>query len=286
MENIKIGVQMMMLKDKVAELGIYELIRKVAELGYHSVEISQIPMTKENVDDLAKASKDFGVDVGACSASLEPMMPGASGETLKTHFDKIVDDCKKLNCRYLRVGMIPLNLIGSKENYINFAKKMDDMAVRLSEHGIKLYYHNHHVEFQKFDGEYALDIMKNNGNNFGFELDVHWIHRGGLNPVDVIRNYKGRVDILHLKDYRIGAMDLSFLKSGDRSKFFEAFTNVVEFAELGEGNLDFKAIIEAGIEAGVQYFFIEQDNTYGRDPFESLRISRDHLIELGYGKYL
>lgn len=286
MKNIKIGVQMMMLKDKVAELGIYEVMRKVGELGYHSVEISQIPMTQENVDNLAKASKDFGIDVGACSASLEPMMPGAPGETLKTHFDKIVEDCKKLNCRYLRVGMIPLNLIGSKENYINFAKKMDDMAVRLSEQGIQLYYHNHHVEFQKFDGEYALDIMKNNSKNFGFELDVHWIHRGGLNPVNVIKNYKGRVDILHLKDYRIGAMDLSFLKNGDWSKFSEAFNNVVEFAELGEGNLDFKSIIETGIEAGVQYFFIEQDNTYGRDPFESLRISRDHLIKLGYEQYL
>lgn len=286
MENIKIGVQMMMLKDKVAELGIYEVMRKVSELGYHCVEVSQIPMTEENVGYLAKASKDFGVDVAACSASLEPMMPGAQGETLKTHFDKIVQDCKKLNCSYLRVGMIPLNLIGSKESYINFAKKMDDMAARLSEHGIQLYYHNHHVEFQKFDGEYALDIMKNNSKNFGFELDVHWIHRGGLNPVEVIKNYKGRVDIIHLKDYRIGAMDLSFLEKGDMSKLFEAFNNVVEFAELGEGSLDFKSIIEAGIEAGVRYFFIEQDNTYGRDPFESLRISRDHLIELGYGKYL
>ncbi len=282
MKKAKIGVQMMVLKDKVGELGIYDLIQQVAKMGYPSVEISQIPMTEENVNQLRKASLDFGVDISSCSATIDPMFPGMPGETLTNDFDKIVEDLRKLECRYLRLGMIPFSMIGNREGFIEFAKKAEDMGVRLKEKGIHLYYHNHHVEFQKLDGEWGLDIIRNNTTNLGFELDVHWIQRAGLDPIKVIKDYKGRVNIIHLKDYRIGNLDLSALKTGDMKKFFTDFQNIIEFAELGQGNLDLKGIIEAGLESGVEYFFVEQDDTYGKDPMESLKISRDHLVELGY----
>lgn len=284
MNKGKIGVQMMMLKGKVDELGVYETMRKMVELGYHCVEVSQIPMTEENVSELKRACADFDIKVAALSAALDPMMPGMPGETLFNDFDKIVKDCKTLDCNFLRIGMLPMNLMGSKEKIMEFVKRADVMAEKLAEHGIALYYHNHHVEFQKFDGEYLLDIIKNNTTNIGFELDVHWIQRGGENPVEFIKKYAGRVTLLHLKDYRIGQLDLSSL-GGDRSKFMQAFTNVVEFAEVGEGNLDMKGIIEAGLASGSQYFLIEQDQTYGRDPFECLKISADNLRKMGYADW-
>lgn len=285
MNKGKIGVQMMMLKGKVEELGVYETLRKLSELGYHCVEVSQIPMTKENVSEMKRACKDFVIKVAALSAALEPMRPGMPGESLANDFDKIVSDCKTLDCNFLRIGMLPLNLMGSKEKTLEFVKKADAMAERLAEHGIQLYYHNHHIEFQKYEGEYLLDIIKNNTSNIGFELDVHWIQRGGENPLEFIKKYAGRVALLHLKDYRIGQMDLSFLAGGDMGKFGQAFSNVVEFAEVGEGNLDMKGIIEAGLESGSQYFLIEQDNTYGRDPYDCLKISGDNLKKLGYGDW-
>jgi sugar phosphate isomerase/epimerase len=281
----KIGVQMMMLKGKVEELGVYETMRRLTELGYHCVEVSQIPMTEENVSEMKRACTDFDIKIAALSASLEPMRPGAPGETLFNDFDKIVRDCKTLNCSFLRIGMLPLTLIGSKEKTLEFVKKADIMAERLEEHGIQLYYHNHHIEFQKYDGEYLLDIIKNNSSNLGFELDVHWIHRGGENPIEVIKKYAGRVTLLHLKDYRIGQMDMSALTSGDMSKFHQAFQNVVEFAEVGDGSLDMKGIIEAGLASGSEYFIIEQDATYGRDPYECLKISGDNIRKMGYSDW-
>ena len=110
MKKGKIGVQMMMLKGKVEELGAYETMRKVSELGYHAVEVSQIPMTPENVAELKRASVDFDIKIAAMSAALEPMLPGAPGETLTNDFEKIVSDCKTLDCNFLRIGMMPLNL--------------------------------------------------------------------------------------------------------------------------------------------------------------------------------
>lgn len=55
----------------------------------------------------------------------------------------------------------------------------------------------------------------------------------------------------------------------------------IQLAEVGEGSLDISGSIEAGLEGGSEYFLIEQDRTYDRDPFDSLAISRDNLIRLG-----
>ncbi|MBP1965534.1 sugar phosphate isomerase/epimerase family protein [Paenibacillus aceris] len=285
MNKGKIGVQMMMLKGKVEELGVYETLRKVHELGYRCIEVSQIPMTAENVAELKRASIDFEIKIASLSAALEPMMPGMKGETLSDDFDKILQDCKQLDCNFLRIGMLPFHLIGSKDKVMEFAQKADQVAERLAGHGIELYYHNHHIEFQKYDGEYLLDLIKNNTKRIGFELDVHWIHRGGENPVSVIKKYAGRIALLHLKDYRIGQLDMNALSSGDMGKFMQAFTNVIEFAEVGEGSLDMKAIIDAGLESGSQYFLVEQDDVYGRDPFDCLQTSANNLRNLGYADW-
>jgi len=285
MKNGKIGVQMMMLKDKVVEIGVYETMRKIYELGYRAVEVSQIPMTSENVADLKKASQDFDIEIAALSAPLEPMMPGMPGETLANDFDKIVQDCKTLDCSFLRIGMLPLNIMGDKDKIMEFIAKAEEMAHRLADQGIELYYHTHHVEFQKFDGVYLLDLIKNNTTKLGFELDIHWIQRAGENPVDIITQYKDRISLLHLKDYRIGQLDVNEEDFKDMSKFFHKFFNLIEFAEVGEGNMNIPAVIDAGLASGAKYFLVEQDDTYGRDPFDCLEISAQNLRKLGYADW-
>ncbi len=285
MSKGKIGVQMMMLKEKVEQNGAYETLRELHDLGYGAVEVSQIPMTEQNVSELKRASDDFQIEIAAISAGLEPMMPGVPGETLATDFDKIVSDCKKLNCTYIRIGMLPFTLIGDKDKILGFIERAEKMAERLAAHDIALYYHTHHVEFQKYDGVYLLDLMKHNTSILGFELDVHWIQRAGVNPIDFIAQYDGRVDLLHLKDYRIGQLEITPSDFQDIPKFMSKFADLIEFAEIGEGNLDMNGIIEAGLESGSKYFLVEQDSTYGRDPFESLKISADNLRALGYSDW-
>lgn len=285
MKKGKIGVQMMMLKGKVEELGVYETMRKLVELGYHYVEVSQIPMTSDNVSELKRSCADFDIQIAALSAALDPMMPGMPGETLTNDFDKIVNDCKTLDCNFLRIGMLPFNVMSSKDKIMEFIEKAEVMADRLAEHGIELYYHNHHIEFQKYDGEYLLDMIKKNTSKLGFELDVHWIQRAGVNPIELVKEYAGRISLLHLKDYRIGHLDVSEIDFKDMSNFFQKFTDLIEFAEVGEGNLDIKRIIEAGLESGVQYFLVEQDDLYGRDPFDCLKTSGDNLRNLGYADW-
>ncbi len=276
----KIGVQMMIFRELIAKEGVYEVMKRIKEIGFSVVEVSQVQMTPENVEGLRKACEDFNMDIAALSASLEAMMPGM--ESLTTDFDKIVADCKTLNCNYLRIGMMPFQYLTSKEACLDFAKRCDEVAEKLAEHGIQLYYHTHHAEFVKYDGKYLLDILRDSTNKLGFEIDVHWVQRGGLNPVEFLKTYKGRLELVHLKDYRIATPNFEGIDPKDFMKFFAAFVNIVQFAEIGEGNLDMPAIIDSSIEAGANYFIIEQDDTYGVDPFECLTTSRNNLVKMGY----
>ncbi|MDD2533682.1 MAG: sugar phosphate isomerase/epimerase [Eubacteriales bacterium] len=282
MTNVKIGVQMSTLKTKLKELGPYETLRGVRELGYRYIELSQLSTSRDSLTEIKRACQDFGIEVSAMSASLEPSNVSPDPESLTTHFEKIVDDCKFLNCKFLRIGIIPFNALESKAKVIEFAQKCDAVSARLALHGIDLYYHNHHIEFLKLDGEYILDIIKHHASKMGFELDVHWIQRGGEEPIKFIKQYVGRVKLLHLKDFRITKLDTSPLATGDISGFMTNFLGLIEFAEIGEGTLDFQSIIETGVACGAQYFFVEQDTTYGRDEFESLKISAENLRRLGF----
>ena len=284
MERTQIGVQAMMLKNKFDTLGAYETLKKVHEIGFHFIELSQIEMSPENVSEIKRACQDFDITIAAMSAALEGN-PGMNNENLTDHYDKIVQDCKTLNCGFLRIGMLPFPCMASLEKVLAFCEKMEAMAQRLKKDGIDLYYHNHHIEFRKYDGEYLLDIIRTHAPSVGFELDVHWIQRGGEDPIRIINQYAGKVSLLHLKDYRIGAIPeeaFGALAKGDVMGFMSSFTNVVQFAEVGEGNLNMKEIIETGKRAGAKFFLIEQDDQYGKDPFECLQISHDNLISLGY----
>lgn len=288
-----IGVQMSTIAPaKMPKFDAFESMQKLTEIGYHCIEISQVPMTAENVAGFRKAIDELGMNVSSCTASVAPMVPGMPGEYLcnDEDFKKIVADCKALDCDMLRIGMLPMTCMGSYEKTLDFAKQAEEIAARLKAEGIDLYYHNHHVEFVKYDGQYLLDIIRDNAPNMGFELDTHWIHFGGEDPVSFIKKYAGRIRLLHLKDYRIGEMQLpegglDMTKKESIMKFMGGFKSVVQFAEVGEGTLPIQACIEAGLAGGAEYFLVEQDDCYGRDPFESLKISHDNLVKMGFGDW-
>lgn len=281
----KIGVQAMMLRESVAEHGAFETLRRVREIGYAAVEISQIPMTPENVGELERSRDELGVDIAALSANLT-RSPGVANDALEGDLEKIVADCERLGTRMVRIGMLPFDCMTDLDRVLDFCDRANSAAVQLAQSGVRLYYHNHHVEFTKFDGRYMLDVIADRAPEVGLELDVHWLQRGGMNPVAVIEQYAGRVRMVHLKDYRIGLLEPSAfeaLAAGDRAGFMRGFADVVQFAEVGEGNLDFPAIVPAALDSGAEYLLVEQDLLYGRTVWEALRTSHDNLVGMGFG---
>jgi sugar phosphate isomerase/epimerase len=283
----KIGVQMMMLKQHVERLGAYATLNSLADIGFGSVEISQIPMTPDVVSEIAHAHDDLGVQIAAISATVTDQ--SGVNEPLDTRFDKIVADCRTLQTSNIRIGMMPPAAMRSAQALTNFCTTADEQARRLADEGIQLYYHNHHIEFAKRGGVYILDQIREQAPNLRFEIDVHWVQRGGEHPQSVLKNYAGLVDLVHLKDYRIGDLPeeaFSALARGDQETWQAAWTNVVEFGEVGEGNLDWPDIIDTAIASGAEHLLIEQDRQYGRDPLDCLTVSYQNLVGLGYGNLI
>lgn len=286
-----IGVQMSTIAPaKMPKFDAYESMAKLGEIGFKCIEISQVPMTRENVAGFRRSIDELGCNVAAITAMVDPM-PGYPAEALSVPDDykKLVDDARALDCDMMRIGAMPMDARFSYEAALNFAKRAEEYACRLKEDGIDLYYHNHHFEFVRYNGEYLLDIIKNNTRLLGFELDTHWIYRGGEVPENFIRKYAGRVRLQHLKDYRIGAM---VLPEGVEVNSQEgmmaaraAMGNIVQFAEVGEGSINMPACIQAGIDGGAEYFLIEQDDAYGRNPFDCLKTSHENLVKMGYGDW-
>ncbi len=117
-----IGVQMMMLGGKVREMGAHAVLERLAEIGYHCIEISQIPMTPENVTAIRNACEAFDIKVAACSAMLEPMGPPRPGvDTLEGDFDKIVADCQALDTNFLRIPILPFGYMGNREKALDLS---------------------------------------------------------------------------------------------------------------------------------------------------------------------
>ena len=106
--------------------------------------------------------------------------------------------------------------------------------------------------------------VANNPELVAAEIDVHWVTRGGQNPVNWIHKVGKRMPVIHFKDFAI----------------IDGGTPV--FCEIGEGNLDWPAIIQACREEGVRWYSIEQDSLFrDRDIFESIKISFDNLKAMG-----
>lgn len=279
-----IGVQMMMLKDQVAEEGMYSVLEKLKELDIASVEVSQIPMNEENVAALERGTKELGIKVGAISAALRGG-PTATGDALDTDFDKIVADCKRLNCRFVRIGMMSFEAMVSKEAVEAWAGEVNPYAERLAKEGITLCYHNHHVDLHRFGEERIFDIVRRVAPDLYFEVDLHWVQRGGMAPLDMLKEYSGVCKLIHVKDYRVTSLPqeaIDLMSSGNIMEGYEKFVNIIEFAEVGQGNMNWPDLMPAAKDAGAEYFFIEQDMTYGRDPFDCIKDSREYLASIGW----
>lgn len=274
----RIGIQLMMLKDQIAEQGVIPVLSRVRETGFDVVEVSQIPMTEDNVSAMERARDELGIEYAAISGSIE-RRSGAYG--LRDDLTEHIEHARRLGTDKIRIGIMPLAALRDDASFAAFTTEVDDLARRLADEGISLSYHNHHVEFSRIGGRTVLDLIREQAPHLRYEIDCHWVARGGMDPERTLAAFDGVLDLVHLKDFRIKPVPLEVID--DQAKYLDYWTrDIVQFAEVGEGNLDWKPVIEQGIASGASHLLIEQDQTYGRDIFESLAISRAHLVDLGF----
>jgi sugar phosphate isomerase/epimerase len=134
--------------------------------------------------------------------------------------------------------------------------------------GIQLGYHNHHVEFRRFDGVMAYDKLLEwtDPGLVTMQLDVAWAVAARVEPVGLLEKYPGRFSSLHVKD--LAAVPP------------QGQTELARTVEVGAGIVDWETVIAAARKAGVSHFFVEQEPPFARPVLESIVISADYLKAL------
>ena len=249
-----------------------------SQLAAQLYTVRDFTNTPAEIAATMKKVKQLGYDAVQCSAlgaidphELKRIVDGEGLTICATHTDydrmrdepqSVIEEHNLWGCKHAAIGGLPQEY-RSAEGYARFAKEASEVAKRLAEGGLTFSYHNHSFELERFNGRTGLEILYEDSDPkyFNSELDTYWIQHGGGDPAAWIRKLKGRAYIVHLKDM---AMD-------NRTQLF---------AEVGEGNLNWPAILDACKEAGVEWYIVEQD-TCQRDPFESLGISLRNLKAMG-----
>lgn len=250
MKISQVGVQLYTLRDFLKTPDdIAASLKKVRAIGYEAVQLSGMGPIDEA--ELVKMLDGEGL---VCAATHE------GADNILNTPEKVVDRLQKLNCKYTAYPCPSENYYQNKESAMELAKGLDAAGAVLRKAGQVLTYHNHSIEFLRFDGELMLDMIYDNtdAQNLQGEPDTYWIQHGGGNPVAWCEKLAGRLPLLHMKDYKINS---------ERQP---------AFAEIGYGNLDWKAIIAAAEKSGCEWYLIEQDRCDG-NPFDSLKMSFDYI---------
>ncbi len=249
MAQIPVALQLYTVRNALAEDYVGTL-RKVKDIGYDLVQLTgHLPY---DGPEMKRILEDIGL--GAVGIHVD-------GRQLQENLDHWIEYARAVGTIDLVWPYIAEDLRGTREDWLKMAATMDDIGARCREQGARFSYHNHSFEFERFDGVYALDLLYQNTSpeNLYAEIDTYWVQHGGEDPVDYIRRYADRIAILHLKDM-----------ADDEAR---------SFAEVGNGILDWDAIHAASVEAGVEFYCVEQDQCAG-DPMDSARMSREFLSQL------
>lgn len=248
MSKVKIAVQLYSIRDDCAK-DFRKALESVASIGYEGVEFAGF--YGWNAEELRDLLDDLGLEVAGAHIGVDTLM----GEELR----KTIEFHKTLGNKNLIVPGLPENMRNSKEAWLKTAKLFNEISEKVKPEGLRVGYHNHTVEFQKFDGEMAFDLFfKNTKPEVIMQLDVGHVMRAGLSANDVleiIKRYPGRLKTIHLKEYSV--MDKNAL--------------------IGEGEIKWKELFELCETVGKTEWYIVEQEAYRYSPLECIRIDLENL---------
>lgn len=250
-----VGCQLYSMRDhcKTAE-DAARTLKRIAAMGYTAVQVSGFGV--KDAKEIVKMTDDAGLVIGSTHIGWP---------RFQNELDAVIEEHRIMKCKHPAIGGLPGDYF-SAEGLKKFISELGPVVAKLKAAGMDFSYHNHNHELARYGKRTWLAALyeDTDGDLLKAEIDTHWITAGGGDPIQWIRKVAGRMPILHLKD---------FMVTPERER---------RFAPIGEGNLNWKGILAAAEEAGVQYMMVEQDQWYGMDAFEGMATSYNNLKAMGY----
>lgn len=245
-----IGAQLYTIREYIqTPQTIEESLKKIAIIGYKTIQVSAIGEIEP------KALRDI-----AKNYDLKIVVTHTNPDKVLNDIDTVINDHTLFDCKYVGLGSMPTKYRGSIEGLRQFIKEYTVVAKKLKDHGMKLQYHNHAFEYEKFDESVVFDVLVNETDPqlWGFILDTYWVQFAGRNPARQIEDLSGRIDVCHFKDMKI-------------------VDNKQQMAAVFEGNIYFDEVLAACKKTNVAHAMVEQDDCYGENPFDMLALSYNNL---------
>ncbi len=255
------GAQLYSLRSIINEKPL-EVLRGLEAAGYTEAEVIRANMDK--IWDALKQTKlnpvSLHIDTQMFTKDIEKLNPA-------------LDDAKKRGFSYVVCPYIAPADRGGVDVIKKLADTLNKAGERCRAAGINLCYHNHAFEFEPVaGGGNLLDVLMKNTDPklVGLELDIMWAKVGGVEPVKVFEQFKGRIPLVHMKN----------VKGGIGPQYNEKVPKEA-FEEVGKGVIAIGPVLVAAQKAGAKHFFVEQDQTPG-NPLDSLRGSATYLKGLKF----
>lgn len=277
--GIEAGINLFSVHEQLGE-DYFGTLERVAAAGYKNLEligfntrtykrfIEEIPAEK-----LREKIKQLGMTAISAHEMNNPSEP------IDTHdWDSVMKYYDQLNCPSI---VLPSVWIQDLETTMRAAEQLNRVGKRMRDHGFSFYLHNHAHEFKRIGEQTLFDhlIEYTDPAYVRFELDLVWVLRAGLNPLDILHKLGERCDIVHQKDispttaYPINLFE-AIKEDGidDLSDFriYQKYTVPDDHADLGSGTFDFEGTYARIKEMNnVRYALVENEGA-SKDKMRSI----------------
>ena len=261
MNKPTMGIQLYTLRDHIKTAEDFDAtLARLEKMGVSLVQISAIG------DIPAETQRDI-----LEKHNMKVCITHKSFDRMENDLDALLAEHETIGVHDIGLGCASKEQRGNTANVTEFIRQTDDIARKMHDRGFAFHYHNHSFEFEKLeDADTTMMEMlfaETDPAIFNFIPDVAWIHFGGSDPVEILNRMKGRVKVIHFKDYILD-------ENGER-----------RFVPLGEGIVDLKACYDSACSLGIPYIVYEHDDNWpDNDPFKACEISWKYMLKLENGQ--
>ena len=235
-----------------------EAIRDIGAAGYTGTEVFD-----GNLADFSGREKELTEVLVQSGVELVGVYTGANfiyDDILDDELDKIeraASMAKDFGASRLAIGGGAIRASGPQDgDYLKVARGLDRAAEIATEYGLDSSFHPHLGTLsENLEGFHRImDACE-----IGFCPDTAHLVASGIDPVDAISRYGDRLRHVHLKDY------------SSKSQ---------QFLPLGEGEIDFGAVVSAVRSVGYDSWLMVELDYYAGHPKEAAEISKRYLDAL------
>ena len=267
-----IGLQLYSVRDEMSKDPLGSLTQ-LAKMGYVYVEHANYINRKfynYTATEFKKVLDGLGLKMISGHTEMGKQHWDEAKKDFSDSWKQTVEDAGILQQKYV----VSPSMDGSmRKTYDDFKRYMDifnKCGELCKKSGMKFGYHNHDFEFsEKLNGENLFDIMMKSKDPelVVVQLDIGNLYNGGAIALDVVNQYPGRFENIHVKD-EIKAT------SGD-----EKYESTI----LGEGIVDARKVVDMATKiGGTTCYIIEQESYQGKTPMECVKIDLEIMKNWGY----